>query len=258
MRKLLHLSVVLGTVALGAGCQSTNVGLAAKSPSLNTYEAKIGSVNTPDFELGDVVALYPSTHKAQRITTVQINPTEIAISQPADAASERFDSSFDLRFSQNTPESARTEVSDAVSAQTVLHVKNWFTRGLKSPAAFAAGSEQLAVAITKWHKENPDAKFFLVSQVTSADKVFLAFAGSDPIRVSKYQFFVDYQQNDQLDKLAQTTPVFFKTTPVMVVEDKQGHESVAVDKNFSERLGDYEIPAAPRPPAIESQVASTW
>lgn len=258
MRKLLHISMVAGLLAVGAGCQSNKVGLAAKSSSLNAYETRIGCVNTPAFVLGDVVALDPSTHKAQRVTTVQIDPTDVAFSQPADSASEQFNSPIDLRFSQSTPEFARNEASEAVSAQTVIYAKNWFTRGLKSPAAFATGSQQLAAALTKWHKENPDAKFFLVSEVTSADKVYLAFTGSDPIHVGKYTFFVDYQQNAQLDKLAQSTAAFFKATPLTVAEDKQGHESVAVDKNFSERIGDYDIPATPRPQPIESQVAATW
>lgn len=256
MRKLLKLSVLVGVIALGTGCQSNNFGVAAKSPSLNAYETSIGSVNTPAFELGDVVALDPNTHKAQRVATVQINPTDVAYSQPSDKTSEKFDASFQLTFPQGTPAFTRSEVSDAVEAQTVLSAENWSTRGLKNPAAFATGSAQLATAVTRWHQQNPDAKFFLVSAVAGADKVYLSYSGSDPIKVSKYEFHVYYPQNDQLDKLAKSSPAFFKATPLTVVQDKRGHETVAVDKNFTEKLGDYQIPVTDRPPSNDSEMAS--
>ncbi|HXE52753.1 MAG TPA: hypothetical protein VN541_07040 [Tepidisphaeraceae bacterium] len=250
MRKLLHMAWVLpGFVALAAGCQSTNVGVAAKNGSLSTYQSNVGSLNTPDFALGDVVALDPQTHKAWKAGGVQVDPMDESISQPVAEATEPFASNFDLSFSQNLSPVMRNEVGESVRGQTTLHVENFFTRSIKNPAAFASGSQQLAKVINKLHAEHPDSKFFLVSAVTPADKVYLTFAGnSNTQHLGKYDFHVSFDQNADLEKLAKDKPAFFKLTP-LTVEAHDGHNFVAVDKNFGEKLPEY---------SFDGAVASTW
>ena len=136
-------------------------------------------------------------------------------------------------------------------SQTALHVENATERKLSNAGAFAAGSEQLQHTVAKFHKENPQAKFFLVSSVTGADKVWFSFNGSkdNTIRDGKYEFHVNYEQNRDFEKMAKDQPVFFSWTPLMVTE-KKGHATVAVDKNFNESITDYRF--------SNSAVASTW
>lgn len=251
MRKILHLAWVLpGVIAMCSGCSGTNVAVGAKNGALSTYQASVGTVNTPNFALGDVVAMDPQTHKAWKVATVQVDATDTSITQPVASASEPFASSFELSFSQNLSPVMRNEVSETVKSQTVLHVENFFTRGLKNPGAFATGSSQLAKAVTKFHAQNPEAKFFLVSAITPADKVYLTFAGGDSntAHLGKYQFHINYDQNGELEKMAKYTPAFFKLTP-LTVQEQNGRAFVAVDKNFGEKLPEYNFDAA---------VASTW
>jgi len=251
MRKFLHLGWVLaGVIAVCSGCSGTNVAVGAKNGALSTYQSNVGSLNTPGFALGDVVAMDPQTHKAWKVANVEIAPTDTAISQPVDQASEPFASSFDLSYSQSVTPVMRNEVDQAVRGQTVLHVESYFTRSLKNPAAFALGSEPLAKAVTKLHAQNPQAKFFLVSAVSPAEKVYLTYAGGEAntAKFGKYEFHIAYDQNADLEKLAKDIPAFFKLTP-LTVEEQKGHSTVAVDKNFGEKLPEYDFSGA---------VASTW
>ena len=243
--------VVLGVVAVGAGCSGTNIGVDAKRAPLAAYQAQIGNVNTPNFELGDVVMLDPNTHTATKIGNAQVEPSDVAFKPTVESKAEPFDASFELSFSDNTQPSMREFVQSQVRNQTSLHVENATERKLANAGAFAAGSEQLQRTVAKFHKENPDAKFFLVSSVTGADKVWFSFDGSKDgtIRDGKYEFRVSYEQNKDLAKMAQAQAVFFSWTPLTVTE-KKGHATVAVDKNFNESISDYNY----NTPAV----ASTW
>jgi hypothetical protein len=243
--------VMSGVVALCAGCSSFNVDVGAKNGAISAYQTKEGAVNTPAFALGDVVAMDPETHKAWKIGSVEVAATEIAISQTSDQASEPFQSNFDLAFSQNVSNTMQDSVGEVVRGQTVIHVENYWTRSIKKPAEFAGGNWQLAKAVLKASAQNPQAKFFLVSTVTSADKVYLTFDGGpdSTAKVGRYTFRVSYPQNEELATLAQDTPAFFKTTPLKVQTSESGHQTVAVDDNFGEKLPDYKF---------DNAVASTW
>jgi hypothetical protein len=249
--KTLNLLWVLGAVAIGAGCSSNNIGVDANHAPLTAYKAQIGHVNTPAFELGDVVMLDPSTHTATKAASVQVEPGDVAFGQTIDSKSEPFDGSFELTFSQRTQPSMREFVQSQVRGQTALHIENATERKLSKPGAFAAGSEQLQRIVAKLHKQNPDAKFFLVSSVTGADKVWLSYAGATDgtIHDGKFEFHVSYSQNGELAKLAADKPVFFNWTPLAVTE-KRGHSTVAVDKNFNESISDYSY--------TNQAVATTW
>jgi hypothetical protein len=252
MRGLIRFSIVMsGVVALCSGCSSFNVDVGAQSGGISAYQTHEGAVNTPAFALGDVVAMDPQTHRAWKIGSVDVAPTQIAISQDADQASEPFESDFDLAFSQKVSNTMHDSVNEIVRGQTVLHVENYFTRSLKNPTAFAAGNWQLSKAVLKASAQNPQAKFFLVSAITSADKVYLTFDGGPEAttKVGRYTFHVNYPQNEELAKLAEDTPAFFKTTPLKVQTSESGHQSVAVDDNFNENLPDYKFDKA---------VASSW
>ena len=121
--------------------------------------------------------------------------------------------------------------------ESILHVANYFTRSIKNPAVFTAGNAQLAKAVKKASAQSPETKFFLVSAVTSADKVFLSF--DDPegktAKIDKYQFHFSYPQNQELEKLAKDSTAFFKVTPLKI-EDEDGRVAVLVDKESAEKL----------------------
>ncbi|HSZ54930.1 MAG TPA: hypothetical protein VK797_04675 [Tepidisphaeraceae bacterium] len=235
--------VTSGIVALCAGCTSWNVEVGAKNGALSAYQSKEGAVNTPAFALGDVVAMDTETHKAWKIGSIEVAPTDIAIGQTADQATEPFQSGFDLAFSQKVSNTMQDSVDEIVRGQTELHVENYFARSIKKPESFVVGNWQLAKAVLKASAQNPQAKFFLVSGVTSADKVYLTFNGGpdSTAKVGQYTFRVSYPQNEELAKLAEDTPAFFKTTPLKVQISETGHQTVAVDQNFDEKLPDYKF-----------------
>src|SRR5690348_17339696 len=154
--KTLNWLWVLGVVAVGAGCSGTNIGVDAKHAPLAAYKAQIGNVNTPNFDLGDVVMLDPTTHNATKIGSAQVEPTEMSFRPTVASASEPFDASFELGFSDRTQPSTREYVQSQVRSQTSLHVENATERKLSNAGAFAAGSDQLQRMVAKFHKENPD------------------------------------------------------------------------------------------------------
>lgn len=251
MRKLMHLScVLLGVAAVGAGCQSSHVAVEARSASIGTYEASLGHLNTPAFALGDLVAMDPQSHKAWKVASLQVDPVDVAFSQQAAKDDESFAAPLDLSYSKKITPGMKEDVDQGVQSQTLLHVENYWTRKLKAPAAFAAGSEQLAKALNKQHAQEPDTKFFLVSAVTQAENVYLAYAGgkADTATSGKYQFHINYQQNSELSKLAKENPAFFKLTPLKL-DETGGQSTVAVDKDFGEQLPDYQF---------KQSIASTW
>lgn len=246
MRKLMHLScVLLGVAAAGAGCQSSHVAVEANSQSIGTYEASLGHLNTPAFALGDLVAMDPKTHKAWKVSSVDVDPVEVAFTQPEASDNESFAAPLDLSYSKKVAPSMKEDVDQGVQNQTQLHVENYWTRRIKNPAAFAAGNEQLAKALNKLQTQQPDAKFFLVSAVTPAEKVYLSYAGgkADTATSGKYQFHINYGQNAELAKLAKENAAFFKLTPLKL-EQEGGQSTVAVDKDFSEQLPEYQFKQA--------------
>ena len=245
MRNLLQLTWVLGAAALAAGCQGTNVGVAARGAPISSYQTgEIGRINTPAFAIGDVVVLNPVTHKACRAAQVQVDPMEIAFTQNIPQATIPFEPSFEFGFSQEISPSLKEQIEQQVDGQTAIRVENFFERKIKSPATFAAGSDQLAKTLLKLQSQEPDAKFFLVSSVTSATRVSLTFTGapSNTIHEGKYQFHVNYEQNKQLDQLAEGTS-FYKLTPLTITND-DGHPAVAIDKNFDEDMSSYDFTQA--------------
>jgi hypothetical protein len=238
MRGFTHLACVVSTIgAMCAGCSSTNVSVGAQNGAVAAYPSSIGNINTPRFALGDLVAVDPKTQKAWKFGSVEFAPTEVAVSQPATDSSELFDSTFDLSYSKKVNPILQDQVTETVRGQTALHVENYFTRSLKNPATFAVGSAPLARAVIRLHAVDPNANVFFVTSVTSADSVFLAYDGGEKntAHFGKFDFHIDYPQNDQLQSLAKDAPAFFKMT-ALKVEEAEGRQTVAVDKSASEKL----------------------
>jgi len=226
--------------ALGAmcvGCAGTNVSVGAGNGAVAAYPSSIGNVNTPQFALGDLVAVDAKTHRSWKFAAVKFDATDVAISQTNSETSEPFDSSFDLVYSKKLGPVIEDQVTETIRAQTFLHTENYFTRSIKNPGAFTAGSTQLAKAVLKLKAENPDVKAFLVTSITSAEKVYLTYEGpeTNTTKVGKYTFHINYAQNDQLESLAKDAPAFFKLT-ALKVEESEGFKTVAVDKSAGEKL----------------------
>lgn len=242
---------VMGVAAIGAGCSGTNIGVDARHAPLAAYQAQAGNVNTPNFDLGDLVMLDPQSHTATKIGSAQVETIDVVFKPAIGSKTERFDAPFELAFSDKTQPGMREYVQSQVQDQTQLHVENATERKLSNAAMFAAGSDQLQRTVARFHKDNPDARFFLVSSVTSAQKVWLSFDGSKDgaIHDGKYEFRVGYDQNQDFAKMAQAQPVFFNWSPLAVTEE-EGHATVAVDKNFNDSITDYQYK--------NSAVASTW
>ena len=252
MRKVLFLSCALGVVAAAAGCSSHDapVSVGAKNGAITAYQANIGTLNTAGFNLGDVVALDPETHKAFKVASVQVGQTDTEVGQPVALSSERFNSDFDLWFSENVAGNLKEEVGQAVRDHTAIKVENAFTRQLKDASAFAAGSDQLAKAMADVYARTPNARVFLVSAVVSAENVYLTCTDrpESQMNFGHYQFAVEYAQNPQLKKMAEARPAFFRATPVSF-DQQNGHSIVKADKTFSEKLADYQV---------SEGVASSW
>jgi len=226
--------------ALGAmcvGCAGTNVSVGAGNGAVAAYPSSVGNVNTPQFALGDLVAVDTKTHRSWKFGAVNVDPTDVAISATSSDRSEPFDSSFDLIYSKKLGPVIEDQVGETVRAQTFLHTENYFTRSIKNPGAFTAGNTQLAKAVIKVHAENPDVKTFVVTAVTSAEKVYLSYEGpeTNTTKVGKYTFHINYAQNEQLASLAKDAPAFFKMT-ALKVDGNGGFKTVAVDKSAGEKL----------------------
>lgn len=238
MRGLTQFACVFSALgAMCVGCAGTNVSVGAGNGAVAAYPSSVGNVNTPQFALGDLVAVDTKTKRAWKFGAAKVEPTEVAISQTTSETSEPFDSSFDLVYSRKLGPVIEDQVNETVRGQTFLHAENCFTRSIKNPAAFTVGSTQLAKAVLKLNKENPDVKAFLVTAVTSADKVYLNCEGpeTNTAHVGKYTFHINYAQNDQLESLAKDAPAFFKMS-ALKVEESEGLRTVALDKSAGEKL----------------------
>ncbi|HEY2587852.1 MAG TPA: hypothetical protein VGI81_19060 [Tepidisphaeraceae bacterium] len=251
MRKLSKISwALLGIVSVGAGCSSSHVAVDAKSDGLATYQSAVGHVNTPAYQVGDIVEVDPATHKVWKAAEVQISPLDLAYSQPGLASKEQFGASLDFTYDGKCQESSKQQVNADVQDGTVLHVEGYWTRSLKHPAIFIASSDQLLKRVSKLHAQHPGDQFFLVSAVSAADKIYLADDATkdDTVNVDKHQFHVHYAQNAELAKMAKEKESFFKLT-ALKLDSADGQAVVLMDRDGADSL-----PQAQFGPAV----ASTW
>jgi hypothetical protein len=225
LMRCIALAAILAVGSITIGCSGTNVGVDAKSPALATLPTHVGTVNSAKFELGDIVAVNSKTHETWRIASAQFEPREVAITQAKDVSIEPVTASFDLAFDKKVGVPVSSKVESSVATGTAIHVENYFTRGFKAPAIFVAGSRDVARAVRAMHEKDPEAQCFLVSSVTSADRVYLKLdsAEKESVKADKYTLHVSYPQNEQLKELAKDNPAFFNLTALKCIdqEDQQ-------------------------------------
>jgi hypothetical protein len=251
MRKFSKISwALLGIVSVGAGCSSSHVAVDAKSDGLATYQSAVGHVNTPAYEVGDIVEVDPATHKVWKASEVQVSPMDLAYSKPGATSKEQFGAPLDFTYDGKCLESSKQQVSADVQDGTVLHVDGYWTRSLKNPSMFIVSSDQLVKRVSKLHAQHPGDQFFLVSAVSAADKIYLAddAAKDNTVNVDKHQFHVHYAQNAELAKMAKTKESFFKLTALRL-DTADGKAVVLMDHNAADTLPEAQFGKA---------VASTW
>lgn len=251
MRKFSRISwALLGIASIGAGCTSSHVAVDAKSDGLATYQSAVGHVNTPGYEVGDVIEVDPTTHKVWKATEVQVLPTELVWSQPMPQSKEQFGGSLDFTYKGTCSENTKEQVSADVQDGTVFHVEGYWTRGLKNPAVFIASSDQLLKRVSKLHAQHPADQFYVVSAVSAADKIYLTLdaAKDNTLHVDKHQFHVQYEQNAELDKMAKEKESFFKLS-ALKLDTADGQPVVYMDRQAGDTLAEVQYGPA---------VASTW
>lgn len=251
MQKFSQISwALLGIASLGAGCSSSHVAVDAKSDGLATYQSAVGHVNTPGYDVGDVIEVDPTTHKVWKAAEVQVLPTDLVWSQPMQQSKEQFGASLDFKYKGACSENTKEQVSADVQDGTVFHVEGYSTRGLKNAATFIASSEQLLKRVSKLHAQHPADQFYLVSAVSDADKIYLTLdsAKDNTLKADKRQFHVQYPQNAELEKMAQEKEAFFKLTPLKL-DTADGLPVVYMDRRASDALSEVQYGPA---------VASTW
>ena len=252
MRKFPRLAwaVLAAAASVGAGCASNDVKVAAASPQLSTFDSNIGQVNTPGFELGDIVELDPQTHDFWKAASVQVRSTEVSYSQPKGSVSQSFDSATDLTYSKKVAPELKEQVAAQVQDGTAFHADNYWTRSIKTPDLFIVQSDQLSKRLAKLQAEHPEHRFFLVSAVNPAEKVFLAYDSnkSSTAHAGEYTFHVSYDQNAKLAKLAKEKPAFFQLTPLKTAT-VYGQTVARMDKQAPTELGDCHY---------EPALAATW
>lgn len=251
MRKLSGISwALLGIASIGAGCTSSHVAVDAKSDGLATYQSAVGHVNTPGYDVGDLIEVDPATHKVWKASEVQVLPTDLAWSQPMPQSKEQFGSSLDFTYKGACSENTKERISADVQEGTGFHVEGYWTRGLKNPPVFIAGSEQLLKRVSKLHAQHPDHQFYLVSAVSAADKIYLTLdsAKDNTLRADKHQFHVEYVQNAGLEQMAKDQEAFYKLTPLKL-DTSEGLPVVYMDQHAGDTLAEVQYGPA---------VASTW
>lgn len=245
-------SALIGVAAFGAlaGCGNTHVAVDAKSNALASYASAAsipgGHLNTPTYDVGDLLEFDPLTHKLWKAGEVQVRGVDIAYSLP-DAAGkhESFGAPLDLTFDGKCSESLRSQVREDVSDRTVLHVDGTWSRRLKEPAIFIAGSDGLKKHLQKLHTEQPGDQFFLVSAVTSADKLYLQLDGTkaDTLHADKHDFAVHFVQNNELAKRAKEHTAFFHLTPLKLAT-VDGQTVAQIDRHAADPAGDLHFAPA--------------
>lgn len=251
MRKLSKITwALLGVAAAGAGCQSSHVAVEAKSDGLATYQSAVGHVNTPSFDVGDIVEVDPATHKVWKAGEVQVLPLDLAWSQPVSQSNEQFGAPLDLTYKGTFHESTKEQVSSDIQDGTSFNVEGYWTRGLKNPAVFITASDQLFKRVTKLHAQHPGDQFFVVSAVSAADKIYLSCdtAKGNTLKVDKHDFHIQYAQNAELAKMAKEKESFYKLT-ALKLDTVEGKAVVLMDRSSPDALPEAQYGQA---------VASTW
>jgi hypothetical protein len=242
MRKTMKVAGALAFIALCAGCATTQVGVTAKRAQVAAYDAETGKINTPSYELCDLVAMNPDTKIAWRVAQIPFKATEVSYGKPADGTVQSFGAPFELSFSTKVPDQTKSEVNEFVNVNTNLHVEKTWTRSLRTPEAFVLAHDEILKKMKSVQEQDPQAKFFFVTGVTSADRVYFTFGDAtakNSLKMDHYQFNFKYDQNSDLDRLAKSKAAFFTMMPLTLANDSDGREVVAIDGTFEEKLPQY-------------------
>jgi len=149
-------AVIIALAATGIGCSGTQVAVDATSQSVLTFQSHVGTVNTPKFGLGDIVAVNPKTHESWRVATAQFDSRDLMITAAKDETVESLAVPFDLKFDKPVDAPLTNKVESSLTSGTQLHVENYFSRGFKSPSLFVAGSRDVAKAVRALHEKDPE------------------------------------------------------------------------------------------------------
>src|SRR6476469_6141538 len=121
MRKMMKVACAFGFIALCAGCATTQVGVTAKRAQVAAYNAETGKINTPSYELCDLVAMNPDTKTAWRVMQVPFKATEVSYGKESEGTVQSFGAPFEVSFSTKLPAQTKSEVNEFVNVNTNLH-----------------------------------------------------------------------------------------------------------------------------------------
>ena len=76
------------------GCATTQVGVTAKRAQVAAYDAETGKINTPSYELCDLVAMNPDTKTAWRVMQVPFKATEVSYGKESEGTVQSFGASL--------------------------------------------------------------------------------------------------------------------------------------------------------------------
>ncbi|HZL35380.1 MAG TPA: hypothetical protein VFC78_08725 [Tepidisphaeraceae bacterium] len=242
MRKVLQLSCVLALAGLSFGCSTRNVVVAPADVAMAGYQTHEGLVNSAGFELGELVVLDSSTGRGYVALSASVGAYDVAAPKPRPDSAEPFTAPFELSYTDWVPSPVKAQAQAKVRDQATLHVQSPSQFGLRAPALFAFSHPELAGKMAEIKAANPQATFFLVSQLTGARQVYLTCdAPNGTVKVGKYQFHV-YLKRENL-QLAGMFPhsQFYSLTPLTLAKANDGRTVAVVSQETPGNLPNYQF-----------------
>jgi hypothetical protein len=226
-----------------SGCNDEEADVTVSCGNLSQFESGLGTLNTPQFALGNVILLNKQSKTSQYAMTLSIADNEKQTTTPVKESTESFQSEMSFSFGANVKsKDVEASIESLIKKDTELTVDNHKRTNIENVPATANKSSDLVKTVKSL---DGNGQAILITGVVPADRVWLRLKNSDAatgdvqvIKFGNLKLNVTYRCNGDLKRVSTQADAFFKFTALKY--DSKSNE-LQIDSSFTDTLKGYNL-----------------
>jgi hypothetical protein len=221
-----------------------------KAQSLQNYSGNIGTLNTSQQNLGNVLLLNTRTKRAIFLRKLSVNESDLDKTPTITSTTESFSSELNISFDADIPNAVKVGLSSLLKEGTKLTVFDYSRITVKDPLAVVRGGTSLIEDLKRYAGRN-DIVFLFVGSVIPAKSVEMSYEDSkktdlatNVLKYGDYKFSITYVSNEDLKRVTNQAYAFFRPVPFRISLDQTGTLIISADDQYKENLSEYDFASA--------------